>query len=53
LLTRGGGTSRVERGYRRRGVEKIRRGMEGRDGNVERQLSEAGDEENKGKEGGV
>jgi len=36
-----------------RGVEKIRRGMKGRDGDVERQLGKAGDEGNKGTKGGV
>jgi len=50
---RWGRTSRVERNRWRRGVEEIRQGMKGWDGNEERQLSEAGDEGNKGKEGGV
>jgi len=43
----------IERGCRGRGVEKIRQRMEDRDGDVERQLGKAGDEGNKGKEGGV
>jgi len=44
---------RVERGCRGRGVEKIRQGIKDWDGDVERQLGKAGDEGNKGKEGGV
>jgi len=52
LLT-GERTLTIKRGRRRRGVERIRRGMKGRDGDVERQLGRAGDEGNKGKEGGV
>jgi len=43
----------IEKGRRGRGVKIIRRGMKGRDGDVERQLGRAGDERNKGKEGGV
>jgi len=43
----------IDKGCRRRGVEKMRRRMKGWDGDEERQLSEAGDEGNKGKEGGV
>jgi len=42
----------IERGRRGRGVERIRRRMEDGDGDVERQLGKAGDEGNKGKEGG-
>ena len=43
----------IERGRRGRGVGRIRRRMKDRDGDVERQLGKAGDEGNKGKEGGV
>jgi len=43
----------MKRGRRGRGVEKMTRKMKGWDGDVERQLGEAGDEGNKGKEGGV
>jgi len=53
LPERRGRTWTIERGQRGRGVEKIRRRMEDRDGDVERQLSKAEDEGNKGKEGGV
>jgi len=42
----------IKRDRRRRGVERMIRRMKGWDGDVERQLGRAGDEGNKGKEGG-
>jgi len=53
LPKRRGRALTIERGCRGRGVERIRRRMKDRDGDVERRLGKAGDEGNKGKEGGV
>jgi len=43
----------LKRGRRRRGVKRMTQRIKGWDGDVERQLGGAGDEGNKGKEGGV
>jgi len=53
LPKRRGRALTIEGGRRGRGVERIRRRMKDGDGDVERQLGKAGDEGNKGKEGGV